>query len=86
MMPLADMVAFSTSVSNHWSSRSAALIVMSCSRLCWSAARELLEALAEAGEARRSPARRSENGSGGTMDRIGFTKRAISTIAFAYSS
>jgi hypothetical protein len=29
MMPLADIVAFSTSVSNHWSRKSTALIVMS---------------------------------------------------------
>ena len=34
MMPLADIVALSTSVSNHWSSRSTALMVMSCTRLC----------------------------------------------------
>ena len=36
MIPLADMVAFSTSVSNQRSSRSTALMVMSWTRLCWS--------------------------------------------------
>ena len=35
MMPEADMVAFRGSVSNHWSSMSAALIVMSATRLRW---------------------------------------------------
>ncbi len=29
MIPLADIVAFSTSVSNHWSRKSTALMVMS---------------------------------------------------------
>ena len=33
MIPDADIVALSTSVSNHWSRKSAALMVMSCTRL-----------------------------------------------------
>ena len=54
MIPLADIVALSTSVSNHWSSMSAALMVMSWSRLCWFDAREPAEALAEVEEAREA--------------------------------
>ena len=85
MIPLADIVAFSTSVSNHWSSRSAALIVMSCSRLCcWP--RESFWKRWPSPPRRPSPLTSYEKGSGGTIDRIGFTKRAISTIALAYSS
>ncbi len=86
MMPLADMVALSTSVSNHWSSRSTALMVMSWTRLCWSRAGQGLEAPQHAAGVARRPRTSKEKGSGGTMDRIGLTKRAMSTMALAYSS
>ena len=86
MIPLADIVALSTSVSNHWSSMSAALMVMSWIRLCCAPCGRGLEA---AGQARRAAAARPgpcDSGSGGVMERIGLTKRAISTMALAYSS
>ncbi len=84
-MPLADMVAFSTSVSNHWSSMSAALMVMSWIRLCWLILESPRKRLPRSSR-RPKPGRSKENGSGGTMDRIGLTKRAMSTMALPYSS
>ena len=47
MMPEADIVAFRTSVSNHWSRKSTADIVISWTWLYWSVAREPAEALAQ---------------------------------------
>ena len=85
MMPLADIVALSTSVSNHWSSRSAALMVMSCSRR-WREAGASDWNRRSRPRSWRRPRGSSESGSGGTMARMGLTKRAMSTIAFAYSS
>ena len=86
MIPDADIVAFSTSVSNHWSRKSTALIVMSWTWLYLSSSRQRLEA-ARRGTARSiRPRGSSEVGSGGVMVRIGLTKRPISTIALPYSS
>ena len=85
MIPLADMVALSTSVSNHWSSRSIALMVMSCSMLCWSVRGRRWKRRPIANR-RENPGTSKDRGSGGTMERIGLTKRAMSAIAFEYSS
>ena len=85
MMPDADIVAFSGSVSNHWSSMSAALMVMRATRLRWFS-RESLRKRWPSSRSRPNPGRSKPRGSGGTMDRIGFTNRAMSTMAFAYSS
>ena len=85
MIPLADMVALSTSVSNHWSSRSTALMVMSWRMLCWSVRERRWKRRAMA-NSREKPGTSKESGSGGTMDRMGLTKRAMSAMAFAYSS
>ena len=81
MMPLADIVALSTSVSNHWSRKSAALMVMSWTRLYWSLAGRRLEAPAEV-DARSLSSRGVEATSGraAPSTRIGLTKRAMSTI------
>ena len=86
MIPDADIVALSGSVSNHWSRKSAALIVMSwtntaCWRSgsCWKRARQ-------AGERASAGAGPSRSGRGGTMPRIGLMKRAISTMSWPYSS
>jgi len=85
MMPEADMVAFRGSVSNHWSRKSAALMVISWTKaVCWR--RGNFE------KVRRSPARGIASrgsgrcGSSGTIPRIGLMKRAISTIRRPYSS
>ena len=85
MIPLAAIVAFSGSVSNHWSRKSAADIVMSWTKTaCWRSG--------SAWKARASPpSGRSGRGSsdvrsGGTIDRIGLMKRAMSTISWPYSS
>ena len=85
MMPEADIVAFSGSVSNHWSRKSAALIVITWMKVSRSR--------------RGSSANRRASGpseihsvgwilpwSGGTTDRIGLMKRAMCTISRPYSS
>ncbi len=85
MIPEADIVALSGFVSNHWSRKSDALIVISwtktaCCRCgsCW--------------KRRARPARGISGrgsllvGSGGVMARIGLMNRAISTISWPYSS
>ena len=85
MMPDADIVALSGSVSNHWSRKSAALIVIS-----WMKAS--LSRRGRSAKLRPSPASGSHwrgsmrPWSGGTAARIGLMKRAISTIARPYSS
>ncbi len=85
MMPEADIVAFSTSVSNHWSRKSTALIVISWTWLYWSSPESDWKRRAR--ERRSiSPRGSSEVGSGGVIVRIGLTNRAISTIALPYSS
>jgi hypothetical protein len=85
MIPDADIVALSGSVSNHWSRNSDADIVMSCTKTaCWRSV-SLPKARA------RPPSGRNgrgslEAGSGGTIDRIGLMKRAMSTMSWPYSS
>ena len=85
MIPEADIVALSGSVSNHWSRKSAALIVMSPMKAaCW---RSGSFAKSRARPMTPSQSRGSiEVGSGGTRPRIGLMKRAISAISWPYSS
>ncbi len=85
MIPEADIVAFSTSVSNHWSRKSTADIViswtwlyLSCSLSAWNRLPRNIRFMRPRGS--------REVGSGGVMLRIGFTNRPISTIALPYSS
>ena len=85
MIPDADIVAFSTSVSNHWSRKSTALIVRSCTWLMRSWTRMPRKRLPIDSNSSR-PRGSSEVGSGGSMPRIGLAKRPISTIALPYSS
>ena len=85
MMPDADMVALSTSVSNHWSRKSTALIVMSWTWLYWSRRESCWKRRIRNRSCFR-PRGSSEVGSGGSMLRMGFTKRPISIIALPYSS
>ncbi len=85
MMPEADIVAFSTSVSNHWSRKSTALIVMSWTWLYWSSPESCWKRLPRKSRSWR-PLIVSFVGSGGVMERIGLTKRPMSTIALPYSS
>ena len=86
MIPEADIVALSTSVSNHWSRKSTALMVMSCTWLYLSPLGEILEAAADERAASSVRADSSVAGSGGTIPRIGFTKRHIACIALPNSS
>ncbi len=84
MMPDADIVALSGAVSNHWSRKSAALMVMSCTNaVCWRRG-SLLKSRSRlpSGNASRGSGRR---GSSGVMPRMGLMKRAISTISSPYS-
>ena len=85
MMPDADMVALSGSVSNHWSRKSAALMVMSwMNAVCWRrGSPEKARSSPPRGSASRGSGRR---GSSGTMPRMGLMKRAISAISRPYSS
>ena len=85
MMPDADIVAFSGSVSNHCSRKSAALIVISSTNTaCWRSGRSRN---AFANPTKGSHSRGSTlPGSGGRIDRIGLMKRAMSTISWPYSS
>ena len=85
MMPEADIVAMSGSVSNHCARKSTALIVMSWTNV----------ALSRSGSSWNDRARPTSGshsrgstrlGSGGTTERIGLMKRAMSTIARPYSS
>ena len=86
MIPDADIVALSGSVSNHWSRKSAALIVMSWTKTaCWRS-RQLPGSAARGRPAAGAAAGRGSVGSGGTMPRIGLMKRAISTMSWPYSS
>ncbi len=85
MIPEADIVAFRGSVSNQRSSMSAALIVMSWTRLRW-LGRDSFWNRRPSSPRRSRPGTSKDRGSGGTMERMGFTKRASSTMAFPYSS
>ena len=85
MIPDAAIVALSGSVSNHWSRKSDALIVMSWTKTaCWRCGscwkRRARPASGISGRGSRLVR------SGGVMARIGLMKRAISTISWPYSS
>ena len=85
MMPLALIVAFNGSVSNHWSKKSAALMVISWMNVVCRRVGRSLKPFA-------NPASGSQSiglilpGSGGTIERIGLMNRAISAISRPYSS
>jgi hypothetical protein len=85
MIPDADIVALSGSVSNHWRQE-----VGRAHRHQLDEDGLLLlgQALERAGEAASGANWRGSKpvGSGGTIDRIGLMKRAISTISWPYSS
>ena len=86
MIPDADIVALSGSVSNHWSRKSAALIVMSWTKTaCWRSG-SWPEVAEQAVERQVSSRGSRPVGSGGTMPRIGLMNLAISTISWPYSS
>ena len=85
MMPLADIVALSGSVSNHWSRKSDALIVMSCTKTCCCSAGRRPKSRARPARGRKPRGSRPV-GSAGTIDRMGLMKRAISTISRPYDS
>ena len=85
MIPDADIVAMSGSVSNHWRRKSVALIVMSWTKTaccfsgsCWNDRRSPVSGLNWRGS---RPVR-----SGGTRLRIGLMNLAISTMSWPYSS
>ena len=85
MIPDADIVALSGSVSNHWSRKSLADIVISWTKTaCWRsgscAKRRARPASGISGRGSLSV------GSAGTIPRIGLMKRAISTMSWPYSS
>ncbi len=85
MIPDADIVAFSTSVSNHWSRKSAALIVISWTNVDWRRSGRSRKVLARPTTGIQSNGLNAP-GSGGTTDRIGLTNRAMSAISWPYSS
>ena len=85
MMPEADIVAFSGSVSNHWSRKSTADIVISWTWLYLSSPERPRNRLPRKSRS-WNPFQSSFVGSGGVMDRIGLTKRPMSAIALPYSS
>ena len=85
MIPDALIVALSGSVSNHWSRKSAALIVISWTKTaCWrSGSCWNVRSSPPSGRRGRGS---SEVRSGGVIARIGLMKRAMSTINWPYSS
>ena len=85
MMPDALIVAFSGSVSNHWSRKSAALIVISWMNVVCRRVGRSLKPFARPASGSQSIGF-SLPGSGGTIDRIGLMNRAISAISWPYSS
>jgi len=85
MIPDADIVALSTSVSNHWSRKSTALIVINWTWLYLSWSDKAWKRRPRKARSIR-PRGLSDVGSGGVMLRMGFTKRPISIMAFPYSS
>ena len=71
MMPDADIVALSTSVSNHWSRKSTALIVMSWTWLYWSSGESFWKRRAEAQQVREAfQVERGRVGRGHREDRL----------------
>ncbi len=85
MIPDALIVAFSGSVSNHWSRKSAALIVMSWTNTARCSSERPLKERASCATGSHSRGR-NRPGSGGAMDRIGLMNLAISNIRRLYSS
>ncbi len=85
MIPEADIVALSTSVSNHWSRKSTADIVISWTWLYLSWPERLRKRLPRNIRSCR-PFSVSFVGSGGVIARIGLTNRPMSAIALPYSS
>jgi hypothetical protein len=85
MIPEADMVAFSGSVSNHWSRKSAALIVITWMKVS-RRRRGSSAKLRASGPSEIHSAGWMRPWSGGTTDRIGLMKRAMCTIRRPYSS
>ena len=85
MMPEADIVAFSASVSNHWSRKSTADIVINWIWLYLSWPERLRKRLPRNIRS-WTPFRVDFVGSGGVIARIGLTKRPMSAIALPYSS
>ncbi len=85
MIPEALIVALSGSVSNHWSRKSAALIVMSWMNTARCSRERSLKSRARRATGSHSRGS-SRPGSGGVMDRIGLMNLAISTIRRLYSS
>jgi hypothetical protein len=85
MIPEALIVAFSGSVSNHWSRKSAAAIVINWMNVVCSRLGRSLNVVARGVSGSQS---RTDTlpGSGGTIDRIGLMNRAISAISGPYSS
>ncbi len=83
--PEALIVAFSGSVSNHWSRKSAALIVISWMNVVCSFCGSSLNDFASGPSGSQSRGAILP-GSGGTIDRIGLMNRAISAISRPYSS
>ena len=85
IIPEADIVALSTSVSNHWSRKSMALIVISWTWLYLSSLVRPWKRLPRNNSFINSRGL-SVLGSGGTMLRIGFTKRHMACMALPNSS
>ena len=85
MIPDADIVALRMSVSNHWSRKSMALIVISWTWLYLSSPDSAWKRRPRNSSFIRSRGLRVV-GSGGVMLRIGFTNRHICTIALPNSS
>ena len=85
MIPLADIVALSTSDSNHSSRKSAALIVPSLNRAWNSRSPSPRTCRPKARSVRRSRIP-GESGSGGTIASSGFTAHASWTMRVAKSS
>ena len=85
MMPEALIVAFSGSVSNHWSKKSAALIVISWMKVVCSFCGRSRNDFAS-GPSGSQWVGEIFPGSGGTIERIGLMNRAISAISWPYSS
>ena len=85
MMPDALIVALSGSVSNHWSRKSAALIVISWMNVVCIFFGRSRNALASGPSGSQWPGEILP-GSGGAIDRIGLMNRPISAISWPYSS
>ena len=85
MMPDALMVPFSGAVSNQRSRKSAALMVISCTKVscCFRGRAEKSLTRDPSPAASRGSGRR---GSVGVIDRMGLMKRAICAISWPYSS